>query len=381
MQKLLSVLLALLVCLPVHAQLGKLAVESAVQNKVEQAVAEKQLSQLGIEMALQQRMQRTLAQALQHYQTIGREITLGELPSVSLTNKWGVQQAGLYPNLPFLNSPDNVSNYFVARNNRFLITEIQRVQKWIDALDGKYKSMRKEAQQLEQPAKGKEIEWLVPQIPQDVTDLYIGEEHGFISIQKNMAKLLPVIRAHNPGREILVFTEFLPAGTVWTETSRAKKLPYSLRENAYIAVWNEALAQNMKVIGLEPEFAIKVSAQIKQIESTKQPVHMQEQNIWASYEGIRLRNQEWKNILQTYRQEHPEALFIVYAGAAHVLYHQLFAIPTLITSGKPFVVSFSAVCNSLEMFYPKAKFPQRAIVWKTPEFAKLAGYDAHLLVK
>ena len=73
---------------------------------------------------------------------------------------------------------------------------------------------------------------------------------------------------------------------------------------------------NIQTVGLEPEF-------LKQLEEDLILGLFQRQNIWCTLEGIRLRNLYWHNILQQERAKHPNALFILYAGNAHLLYNRL----------------------------------------------------------
>ena len=156
-------------------------------------------------------------------------------------------------------------------------------------------------------------------------------------------------------------------------------LPEYLQNDTYIKIFQEATDQGIHVIGLEPEFMVNNSCTIWQQAGTEKFSQLVSQSLWESYEGIRLRNQAWLKILAQYRAAHPQALFIVYSGIGHALYHWQFSLPRYFE--KKFVISVSSGENVISNFYEKANLPQRVIVWKNPELAKVAGYDAHILVK
>ena len=125
----------------------------------------------------------------------------------------------------------------------------------------------------------------------------------------------------------------------------------------------------------------------------------QKTSVWASLEGMLVRNEHYAAILQEYRKMHPDALFIVYTGAAHVQYISPFSLSKKFPPEETFVVSLypsqrlgltPAESQSMNVrpFYTSlmsefdfatgGTFPQKTLYWKTKESARAAGFDVQL---
>lgn len=383
---LLPVVISILSVLPLRAQTARVAAgvvgKTAVSGQVERSVVARQFSSQQVQAALEQRAVRAFLDATQMYRNNAGIPVMYNSPTYAVSEMPISAQTGLYPDLPFLDTAEKTSNFFIARNNRILQREIRRLEKWNKDFQQNWPAIKKELFLNKQPPKGQEMQWVIANMPKDVTTVYVGEEHDFPAIQTQIADLLVQLRSQNPEREIFLFTEFLPSDFVWTAQSKVKKLPAFLQKEEYIAIWNQAVKQDIAVVGLETPHLFSTSVSVYQHVYEEQAAvpRAEAKDFWETLEGMRLRNTYWQTVLQRYRQEHPDALFVVYSGAGHLLYNQPYALPTLLKE-KSFVMCLMGTRNWLEYSYPRMSLPQRVILWQTPRFAQLAGYDAHILVK
>ncbi len=335
--------------------------------------------QLARSAVLSRQVERTYLRALQTNKLLSAPLSQNALPYATIQISPQLQGKILYPNLNFLDTPEQVADYLVIRNNLLYMQEVKHLEKWQQKIEKLYPSMRKEAYSISQPLKGREVGYIVNRVPADVTDIFIGEEHFYYKIQDTVSELISQLKQSHANQEVFLFTEFLPENIQWTHDIAKQDLPEYLQNDTYIRVFQEATDQGIHVIGLEPEFMVNNSCTIWQQAGTEKFSQLVSQSLWESYEGMRLRNQAWLKILAQYRAAHPQALFIVYSGIGHALYHWQFSLPRYFE--KRFVISVSSGENVISNFYEKANLPQRVIVWKNPELAKVAGYDAHILVK
>lgn len=146
----------------------------------------------------------------------------------------------------------------------------------------------------------------------------------------------------------------------------------------------QAIEENISVIGLEPDFIIKDDCDVFFLNRKGQ---YRKESTWATLEGVRIRNEKWNVLLQQYREQHPDALFIVYTGAGHSLYNYPFTLSTQHPQQSTYVVTFSPdkhlkltgdnsmfsaaqyvpakYTGPLEKLLPNADFPQPVLQLKT----------------
>ncbi|MCQ2411177.1 MAG: hypothetical protein MJ053_06960, partial [Elusimicrobiaceae bacterium] len=227
----------------------------------------------------------------------------------------------LYPNAPFLkHSPKNLANYFLASENRHII----RLAPQLDALQQSWEENIANFQQAQlhwTGAQEQDMHWLVTQqIPRSTSYLLVGEHHNEPNIYHKVAQLLRELRLQQPEREIVLLTEYYP-------TSDALKaiLPKTILPKELAQVRQAATENNISIVGLEPSFSIpdsfdrmRYTTVHRNKNSMTYSYHEELQNIWVSLEGMRLRNASWLTTIEQYRQQHPDALFIVYGGDGHI---------------------------------------------------------------
>ena len=297
-------------------------------------------------------------------------------------------QARVYADKPFLTTREQTANYMAAQSNRLFVQQSENLLRWHEQVEQHLPQMEEAVRQMSQPEHP--IAWLAEQIPAQTTTLFVGEMHGFTEIRQGVADLLSTLRAQNPAREIILFTEFLPENFHWRETTD----PALLDLPKYATIWEEANHNHIEVIGLEPEVALADSCEVEGLRETgKKAVFPQ----WAHLEGMRLRNEAWLQTMQTYRAQHPDALFVVYSGSAHSSYYFPFSLPTLMSKEHPFVVTlypdkvltatssfwvshidFVPYQEPLERLTKHVLFQRPVLQFKDPEISRLAGFDVRI---
>lgn len=384
----LIVLLIAVIPFPVQAQafwkglFPQIAKKEAVQsNPAFLNLSEKQISDI-----LEIRVQQTIMQA----QKAKQEIDVFDGSPIS-----GVSPMFFYPMTPQRTYPDNLflttkkqtKNYFIANNNRAYLTEAQRMKQFWPAFKQALPKMQQEAAALIQPVN--KLTWLSQVIPADTDYLFLGEYHTFSEIQNSVEQLLTLLRIKNPQREIFVFTEFLPDTAVYTSAQEYKpSLNIFSSFTSYSPIWQTALQNNMPVIGLEESYVRNSYATVKEAANTGS----EDNTLWSTLEGMRLRNKHWADIIKKYRKQHPHALFIVYSGAGHCFYNYFFPLSKMFPGENSFVVELApqkeevpafptARTGLLEILQDKVAFAQPVLKWKDPSLKELSGFDAHIKIQ
>ncbi|MCQ2411150.1 MAG: hypothetical protein MJ053_06810 [Elusimicrobiaceae bacterium] len=286
----------------------------------------------------------------------------------------------MYPSVSSL-PREHLAEYFLTQQNLEL-------EKWIPILQKQQETLTKEVSFLEQnrrlvthPVQW-DLRWLADQITPEISYLLVGERHGFAEISNAVTQLVLTLRLRYPQRQIFLFTEFLPEGKTW------KELKAFEGTRLHDPTWQAADISQIPVVGLEPRFVwdnieLRLSYQNKQDQSC-------EQLLWGSVEGVRIRNEHWMNTLQQYRQQYPQALFVVYAGGAHLSYLEPYSLgvtlpeeQTLVTTlrpqryymgheNQPLVTEFDELT--------KGRFRDRVLHFTSKEAARIAGFDISIKV-
>ena len=314
----------------------------------------------------------------------------------------------LYPEYNFLRTSRQAQNYMLARNNRLFSQEVVRLDQTIwPQLDQHLSALQQTGEQLPQPLDP--LGWMAQQVQQRKPDiLFIGEVHNFPEIQESIRQFLLSLRELFPTRPIVVLTEFLPEEYQWQLAEQfilpgekqyflQHNVPQYLQED-YRPIWDDIVQQDVRVIGLEPNRVLQDGSKIKY--ATREGDLLQ-QEIWTTLEGMRLRNQAWQKIIEKYRKANPEALLIVYTGAAHCLYNAPFSISSQY-GPKAFVLTFypsrrvlvktnsdnqsvaatTSLTDPLERLTNFTKsFPQTVLLLDRPDWARTAGFDGRIKIE
>lgn len=293
----------------------------------------------------------------------------------------------MYPEFADMITPDQISDIFLTNNNNLAKDEQQRMANWLSLLAQKVPVLKEESANAIQPEDL--TSWLTQQIPAQTKNLFLGEFHRKATIKRFMEQLLPSLRATRPDKPIFLFTEFLPADFSWLAQ-------YDPATHPYGNIFQTALQEDISVVGLEPPY---VQDNILFLEYKNRSGQKQRTSIWASPEGMRLRNQHYATILQQYRDTYPDALFIIYTGASHVQYNSPFSLSKALPPQETFVVSlypaqrlglmpaeshalnthpfYTSLISEFD-FATGGTFPQQVLYWKTKDSAQAAGFDVQL---
>ena len=382
-------------------------VERAMAQQVAQGLRNQRSFDLQqVARTLEDRNDRFTNQALKKALQIPRNLRVPggfapaiQLGAVSDDPKVSFNAKAIYPLYTFLHTGDqemrlkNIENYLVSANNREyvhvakeLIGMYPRIKKYVPV-------MQRAAALQKQPA-DKEL-WLAKTIPADTQWLFLGEHHAE-PIWESIERFLPILRQQMPNREIIICTEFLPRGVVWTPQLNTGVISDYLSHHEI--TWEIAYENNMQIVGLEKK-SHRATLNFFLTGPGANGWEEIQDNFPGSLEGMRLRNQSWMKMLKKQREEHPDALIIVYAGAAHVERNFPYNLSKQIGKQRPdektFVANFylekcealkfpgETECfrsEPLEEIYRKAAFPQAALYWENPVMAELAGYDARLKI-
>ena len=278
-------------------------------------------------------------------------------------------------------------DYFVAANNRALKKLIQVQKLRFTALQRMAPVLWKN--RVKFPAKDFDIpamtQIMLERTPKNIDYLLLGEEHDIPEISALLVRFLRQYRAQNPERKIFFLTEFLPKGSLKTLKLKDMKA----WDPDYGKVMQAAVKQGMSVRGLEPR-AVYFAFSDVQTTGEDYGVPMSERvSLMATPEGLHLRNREWMADIKALRKRHPDALFIIYAGAEHLDYGAPFSIGSQLPKDKTFLISMmlrdaeSPAATDLLNFVGKKKYPfltQKVLTWNDPALCRAAGFDLRLSV-
>lgn len=338
----------------------------------------------------------TLQEALEQAALFPDDLHLPYNPTVGFVTAWGspFNTQEIYPQHAFLTAGNEetreltIGHYISAAHNRRYIQTARQFQFLYPRLKETVPVMQELAASQVQPA-DKES-WLAKLIPSSTEWLFIGEFHKQENIRQSIRRFLTLLRQERPEQEIILMTEFLMDNPVWYDE-------YHMKE--YDSTWETAAANNIEVMGLEKiEMRRAIDAWLLGMKIDSQG---ERYRFPASLEGVAIRNQTWVETLKKCREQHPNALIVVYAGAAHVGYNFPYSLSNLMSKEKIFVVGFypdkgSPEDTEIESWYPwysqdwrvepleemyqHASFPQAALYWEDPDMAKLAGYNARVKI-
>ncbi len=342
---------------------------------------------------LETRVERTFQQAMEAYARATNNNVLWEaIPPQSnrLVKLFPLKPAHVYPDKPFLlhpvRGPQLAEAYLLAKNNRLFLQHLRRMETFWPRFDEAIPRFYEEARSFVQPENP--LQYAADHIPAEAKNIFLGEIHGYPELSEFVSQFLPLLRKHYPQKPIFLFTEFLPdpasqGGHALTKVMHSDPFKY------YQRVWETADKQGIRVIGLEPKFA-DANHFIKTPHFNKE----ESISIWSTLEGMRIRNEHWWNILQQYRAQNPEAIFVVYTGSAHSLYTYEFSLAARAPKGTAFMLELvpskplrpqervfnTDYADNLERTDPLLSFPQRVLHWQSGDLAPLSGFDMRIKV-
>lgn len=350
------------------------------------------ITQINIGRQLEQRLAHTYRQAKQAQAQIpaNYRLIMGE-PIQQIFKTYELDPKELYPEQTFLKNSSQTGNYLSARNNRLFMQEIQRMKTVWAEIDENLPQLQQAASATPQPQDP--IAWLAEIVPEQTTQLFVGESHGHKEIHQAVVRLVEHLQARQPEREILLFTEFLPENFTWNKRSKHKisQLPEILQ--GHFPTWDQIAELQIPVIGIELPAAADDVCKIRYLNTQGR---WDIQNVWMSLEGVRLRNERWKKTLAQYRTQHPDALFVIYTGADHSMYNRPFTLAnknehTFVSVLYPdryraFEPSGRFSCTTvakpkagpLERLVDELDFQRSVVQFQSPGLSQIAGFDVRI---
>lgn len=304
-------------------------------------------------------------------------------PSKHLRSPIQATPTHLYPQATFL-KPENLSDYFLAQNNKEIVKILPLVQEREKIVLNSISHLKTTQEFVNHPHT-EDMNWLASQITPNISTFLLGEVHYKPEIQENIVDLLSHLRAQNPTREIILFTEFLPQDSVWGID--IKKSPFEV----YTKVWKSATDNNILTIGLEPNFVEDNDVEMIYHSASSRWDFLAacyHQNIWASLEGLRIRNENWIQTLNKYRTLHPDALFIVYAGSGHLIATEPYSIATYFEQQNTFTAALFPDYDQIADTYQvsnfdkltEGTFDERVLFFKDPTSIKITGFNTRIKI-
>lgn len=292
-------------------------------------------------------------------------------PGQQFSQPFKASPADIYPDASFLTNSQQLELYFISRNNRAM-------QQMITDLSNQLTMLRRNRRAFYAACQRPTITstqvptWLAKQIPQKTDHLFLGEQHNANGPKEAILSLLPEIKTRFANRPIILFTEFLPEQQRW---EGGTDIPYKDR----LPIWQQAQALQIPVIGLEPQFVLD-NSHIKLASSTAD----NSENIWSSLEGALIRNNRWNKTLTKYRKKYPDALFIIYSGAAHAYYSEPHSLGSQLEHANTFVVSLHPQHSQTPVFFDiltDEVFANEPILHiQNKNFSRVAGFDIQVKV-
>ena len=275
----------------------------------------------------------------------------------------------LYPDIPFLITPEQTELYLKSRINREIVRAAASGNQWVNQVRARLKDFKRAQVKITHSPK-EDLPWLARQISNDTLYLLLGEVHEETSVSTAVHTLIRLIREQQPERKIFLFTEFMvhPTNEV-INNNFYKKMFAALKADETLA--------NIPIIGLEQELA--VASENILVCSQYKPMG---QDFCTTTEGMRLRNNYWLNVLQKYRAENPDALFIVYAGTAHIGYTYPRSLGGALQGPQTLAVSLHPddQATPFDTLTKNIFINERILQFNNTELARLSGFDVHIKV-
>lgn len=342
-----------------------------------------QISSSQITRILTQRVQRTRVDVTRLLPKHKEVLFDEELPASRIL-RWPSKNLGftLYPNVAFWDklSAEDKRSYFLAANNRAIQRLMRERTQAMEQLKRLLPRMWNEKITFDnQPAEKQ----LVAAIPEQAKYILLGEEHNQQPVQVFVSRVLREYRAAYPDRKIILLTEFLPAGI-----KKKNSFLQDMKEfaPAYAQVFSTALGSGMQVHGLEPRcmYYDDGQAEVPQANQTKETF-----DLAILPEAIRLRNKFWLEQIKYFRQQNPDAVFIIYAGAEHLSYSAPFSVGAQLPQQETFSAHvFKAVnkldkeCDFMDLLGDEAYpfYTVKTLSWEDAKLRRAAGFDMRFSV-
>lgn len=215
-------------------------------------------------------------------------------------------------------------------------------------------------------------------IPPEAKYIFIGEYHDVPEIQRQVVAVAEAYHALYPQREIIFLSEYLSDAYPFFLFPEDQGFVGDAGQKMLEAVF----MKRIKLAGLEERYGAE-----EFLQTSSGQVSMQ-----VTLEGIRMRNAHWEQVIRAWRAKYPDAVFIIHGGLGHIAYTEPLAVSTRFPQKESFVLTLVpsawkehlsrlAVTEPFHAFTQGRFFTPGVIAWRDARFARLAGFDAQIILR
>lgn len=213
----------------------------------------------------------------------------------------------------------------------------------------------------------------LPVVPPGVKYLFLGEVHHRAGVQDLMLDMILSYRARYRERKVIVLTEFAE-DSFPSFTQDFSQVDYT----AYRSFFEELALFGIPVAGLEERAVMADTRTFVREDGAIQPAQ-------TTAEGRRLRNLHWGKRIGQWREKYPDAVFIIYAGNAHVEYGRAYSVSSVMDPQETYVFSIQLASDpGFNAFHAATQNrfarPGALLSWGQSKWARRAGFDAAFML-
>ena len=305
----------------------------------------------------------------------------------------------LYPNAPEGLTPESLAYYIAIKSD----LEARKLSVTQGEREEQAKALWNTPGFLEKVCIGntvpeeKEAKWLASQIKPDTQYLLVDAEYNGPEIHLFISDLVEEIQSIHKARKIFLLSEFF--GEEFQAYHQDISL-YGSNDSLRLALFHagdvveiSALAHNIPVFGLEPNFVLEAKQRNEDEAKLAHHHGYYGNDLFAQPEGIRLRNERWLKTIRAYREKYPDALFIVYAQKENLGYGASYSLGDVLAGEKTFVVEvghrgsrppsekWKSATVGLEELSPEVRrtIEREKVLWmEDPKEARVMGFDVRI---
>lgn len=295
----------------------------------------------------------------------------------------------LYPQAEFLTNDAQLSAYFLTQNNQqVLLLEEHNLARYYQ-IRQQFQRLREEVQPGLPLHEWEDAAWLANLLPEDLSYLVLAQAQSDARLARKTTDILQALHERFAQREIIILTDKLPAQYQYQPKAT---LPASWAvPAAYEATWKQAALFNMKVYGVELPELTQAPNQIV-LEITRN--WTDKKDMWQTPEALRIRQTFISQTLAAYRQEHPQALFVLDLPMELGDYASLYSVTKSLAEQEPTVIAslmlasqrfpYKRLGDTPHSFFDNATgaydFRDRVLHY-SPDWRPITGFDIEIQVE
>lgn len=254
----------------------------------------------------------------------------------------------------------------VLRNNRLELAARLNTENTV-------RRLRAHAQDIKDRLQYARTADLVSLIPPTAKFIFLGEVHHQPSIEKQILYLLAHYHKLHPEKRIMVLTEFV----LDTNVSLLPK-EMDARVTSKRAFFDLLMKWRIPVFGLEePAARFDASREVLAEKGGKTFLS-------STALAVQTRNRHWVKQIKAMHEAYPDMVFFIYAGLGHTEYNLPYSVaaqfPAQETFAMDFFVGRRLRFTPFDRAFNGAFSGTGVWYWKDPKYARLAGFDASIVL-